>query len=242
MELDVHPRLVLPGQGEVLNETEGRWTEILCDAEELVVSLFRRAGGIPGPDLHVHREHADAFYVLEGTLVVPLGPDAQPEHVAAGSLALAPPLVAHAFRMDAGAVALLNVHAPGLGFGDYLRGTNERFDQEEPPPGGGRPRTDAVLGSAVERDEPGLRVVRHADEPQLAATEVVRAPAADAPPETDDRRLGVYVLEGTLLLEAGGREHVAPAGSWLDVPAGLPHALRAHGGAGVRTLELHVPV
>ncbi|HWG56687.1 MAG TPA: hypothetical protein VNT58_09235 [Gaiellaceae bacterium] len=83
MELDVHPRLVRPGDGEVLNDAETRWTEILCNTPELVVSLFRRGAGVDGPELHVHRTHADAFYVLEGALVVPLGPDAEPEHVPA---------------------------------------------------------------------------------------------------------------------------------------------------------------
>ena len=54
--------------------------------------------GRDGPDPHVHRQHVDAFYVLEGTLTFALGPQAATEVVAAaGTLVAVPPDVVHTF-------------------------------------------------------------------------------------------------------------------------------------------------
>ena len=224
----------------MLNETEGRWTEILCDSDALVVSLFRRAGGLDGPELHVHRTHTDAFVVLEGTLVVPLGPQGEPEQVPAGSVAVAPPLVAHGFRMDEGDVTLLNVHAPGAGFAEYMRDTIKSFDQEDPP-ADARPRTDAVVGAGrllVER--PGLRVVLLADTPQLTLSEVRSAPGpVEASPDAGERHSGFYVLEGELGLRTAGRELVAEGGAWISLPAGVPRELEVRSDA--RYLHFRVP-
>jgi quercetin dioxygenase-like cupin family protein len=245
VQFDVgHPQLVPPGGGEILSATDGRWTEILCDTEELVVSLFRRGAGVEGPDLHVHRAHADGFYVLEGTLVVPLGPDAEPEHVPVGSLALAPPLVVHAFRMDAGDVELLNIHAPGAGFAAYMRGANPDFDQEEPPPDGGRPRADAVAGTGeVLGDRPGLRVALLADEAELGICEVTSSPGGVAPPAHVHERHAesLYVLAGELLLTAAGHEYEAAPGTWVHLPAGVPHTFAVAGETEARFLDLHTP-
>ena len=213
----------------MLNDAETRWTEILCDTDELVVSLFRRGAGVDGPELHVHRTHADAFYVLEGALVVPLGPEAEPEQVPAGSLALAPPLVAHAFRMDAGDVVLLNAHAPGAGFAAYMRGDGVEFDQEPPPPGGGRPRSDAVLGrGTLVVDEAGLRVARLADEPQLGVSVVTLAAGTEAPP-LGDGLTGLYVLVGAIAVAMPDEELVAGSGAWVTVRAGARCTLSASG-------------
>jgi quercetin dioxygenase-like cupin family protein len=236
--------LVPPGGGEILNTAADRWTEILCDTEELVVSLFRRAAGVEGPPLHVHRTHADGFYVLEGALVVPLGPDAEPEHVPAASLALAPTLVVHAFRMDAGDVTLLNIHAPGAGFAAYMRGTNPGFDQEEPPADGGRPRIDAVVGTGdVLVDRPGLRVALLADEAELALCEVTSAPGGVSPPPHVHERHAesFYVLAGELLFTAAGREHPAGPETWVHLPPGVPHTFAVVGDTEARFLDLHAP-
>ena len=50
-----------------------------------------------------------------------------------------------------------------------------------------------------------------------------------------------YVLEGELALTAGDRELRAEAGSWAQVPPGVPHALSFPGSEPVRYLNLHTP-
>ena len=55
----------------------------------LDVTESRYARGERGPEPHVHRHHADAFYVLEGELVFGLGPNVREEVAAsAGTLVL----------------------------------------------------------------------------------------------------------------------------------------------------------
>ena len=118
--------LVRPGEGEAVTRTATRTLDILCDLPALSAVNIRHAPGEPGPDLHVHREHTDAFYVLEGTLVVSLGPDATEHELGPGSLALAPANVIHTFRNGGDDwLSILNLHAPGGGFNAMLRGARD---------------------------------------------------------------------------------------------------------------------
>ena len=54
-------------------------------------------------------------------------------------------------------------------------------------------------------------------------------------------RRSLYVLDGELALTY--REHSlrAPAGSWVDVPAGVEHAVAAADAKPVRFLDVHTP-
>src|SRR6266568_4455291 len=76
MELDVaQPLLLAPGEGETTTDRPERTLRILCELEQLIVTWFRYEPGEKGPDPHIHRRHADAFYVLEGEVDFGLGPD-----------------------------------------------------------------------------------------------------------------------------------------------------------------------
>jgi mannose-6-phosphate isomerase-like protein (cupin superfamily) len=124
---------------------------ILLASEPLVLSEIRMGPGEDGPAAHVHREHSDGFYVLEGELAVLLGSDWH--RLGTGGAVLIPPGVVHTVRNASSAsVRMLNLHAPGAGFDDYVRAgregdraARERFDQHPPPEDGGRPGTDATL-------------------------------------------------------------------------------------------------
>jgi quercetin dioxygenase-like cupin family protein len=75
--------------------------------------------GYAGPPPHRHGAFIDSFYVLAGTLTVTL--DGRTVEAPAGSFALAPPGVVHAFGNDSGEpVRMLNLMAPG-GFEQYLK-------------------------------------------------------------------------------------------------------------------------
>jgi mannose-6-phosphate isomerase-like protein (cupin superfamily) len=190
VELDVRqPILLRPGEGEVVGDTPGRRTEILCDRPSLVATWSRRGPRRDGASPHVHRGHCDLFYVLAGELTLLVGPDREERVLPAGTLVLAPPLVVHGFRNGSDEeLRYLNFHAPNGGFADYLRGVTPGFDSEDPPADGGRPVSEAVVvppgtgGVLVDRDE-------------------IRIEVRDEPGPPSSRFTCLYALEDGRLLD-----------------------------------------
>jgi mannose-6-phosphate isomerase-like protein (cupin superfamily) len=211
-----------PGGGEVVGDRPGRRVEILSDHDPVHVTLSRFGPGVEGADLHVHHHHTDFFYVLEGELTVRLGVEDRQVAVPAGSLAWVPPDVVHGFRNASDAdFRYLNFHAPGSRFADYLRSVRDGdplvYDQHDPPEDGGRPVEEAHVTAG---EELGDGVTLLAD---LAALRVTREQGA-----TEPRRLhglaSYYALEDVKLTH-GAEEVFAPAGTFVQVPAGHEHAL-----------------
>jgi quercetin dioxygenase-like cupin family protein len=241
------PVLVPLGDGEIIADSPGRRVEILSDHEELHATWSRIGPRREGAELHVHRRHTDLFYVLEGELTVRLGSEDEGVVVPAGTLARVPPLVVHGFRNGSDAeVRYLNLHAPGQGFADYLRalrdGRSFSYDQHPPPPDGGRPTTDAVVGGdGLVSDRPGLRVALLADVEEIGIAETWSERGSAPPPHLHRRHVeSVYVLEGELTFTAG-RELRAEAGSWVQVPPGVPHTFALPENGTVRFLDVHTP-
>jgi quercetin dioxygenase-like cupin family protein len=182
-------------EGETITEKERRQVVIVAERPDLTVTWSRYASGEPGPDLHVHREHTDAFYVLEGELTFPVGPGgAERLRVAAGGFVAVPPNVVHTYVNESGADARwLNFHVPDTGFASYLRGLRHgrvpEFDQFDPPADGGRPAADVIVGEP--RDIP-------VELPELSVAEVdaagPRRPAAVYFPLGDDRELEIRTV------------------------------------------------
>jgi quercetin dioxygenase-like cupin family protein len=160
-----------------------------------------------------------------------------------------PPLVVHGFRNGSDAeLCYLNFHAPGVGFADYLRamrdGNSVSFDQHPPPPDGGRPRTEAVVGGeGFVSERPGLRVALLTDTEEIGISEAWSEPGSPSPPPHLHRRHveSFYVLEGEMTFTAGGRELRAEAGSWVQVPPGVPHAFAFPSNHSVHFLNVHTP-
>ena len=161
----VAPITLRVDEGEKITDRERRQLTILSALPELTVTWTRHSPGEAGTELHIHREHVDAFYVLDGELTFFLGPAGEPVRLGAGSFVAVPPLVVHAFRNESDADASwLNFHAPDKGFADYLRGIRD-FDDFDPPADGGRPRSEAVVAvPLVEVEVPGLRVAEPSDD------------------------------------------------------------------------------
>jgi mannose-6-phosphate isomerase-like protein (cupin superfamily) len=232
-----------PGGGEVIGDSPDRRVEILSDHDALHATWSRFGPRREGADLHVHRRHSDIFYVLQGELTVRLGPEGEGVVVPAGTLARVPPRVVHGFRNGSDAeLRYLNFHAPGQGFADYMRGLRDGrtvpFDQEPPPADGGRPATEAVVGgSAVLAD----RVV-HADIEEIGIAEAWTDPGSPSPPHLHRRHVAsFYVLEGEMALTVGDRELRLEAGSWAQVPPGVPHTVSSPGAGPARFLDVHTP-
>jgi len=131
-------------RAESVTDEPGRLVEIKADRPELVLTESSYGPGESGPGPHVHRQHSDCFYVLEGELVFELGD--QRTTVAAGGFVLVPPGVIHTFRNEGPADArFLNLHAPGCRFADHLRGEDVDFDTHDPPKHGGVSASAAIV-------------------------------------------------------------------------------------------------
>ena len=243
------PILLAPRTGELVGDAPDRRIEILSDRDPLHATWSRYGPGREGPDLHVHRHHTDLFYVLDGELTIRLGLEDRPVAVPAGALARVPPLVVHGFRNASDAeVRYLNLHAPGREFAEYMRarrdGREFSYDEYPPPDDEGRPPTDAAIGGGeLTTDRPDLRVALLADVEEIGIAETWTDPGRPAPPPHVHRRHveSCYVLAGEIAFTAGDGEVRAGAGSWVQVPPGVPHALAFPGDDRVGFLSLHTP-
>ena len=132
--------------GQTLVDIPEATVKVLADRPELVVTYMRsRTEG--GPGRHLHHEHADGFVVLEGEYAFELG-DTRATR-GAGTAIVIPPEVIHRYEHETTEQgAFLNIHAPAMGFAEYLFG--ERPPEEadnifDPPADGGRPAGEAIV-------------------------------------------------------------------------------------------------
>ncbi len=104
-----------PDGGEVL-----KGQRVLAELPELEAVELRFAPGFEGVDPHVHDDHVDSFYVLEGEAEFTVGDEVV--RAGPGSYVAAPAGLRHGFR-NAGEseLRMLNVHAPNGGFVQGLR-------------------------------------------------------------------------------------------------------------------------
>jgi quercetin dioxygenase-like cupin family protein len=119
-----------PDEGERLARSE-RELRVKLARPEASLFEFHVETGYEGPGAHLHREHVDAFYVLEGELEFTL--DGETVRAGPGTLVAATPGVVHSFRNAGGTEArFLNLHTPG-GFEAYLRALDELARRGEEP-------------------------------------------------------------------------------------------------------------
>jgi quercetin dioxygenase-like cupin family protein len=171
---DALQEMVWRSDGETISDRAARDIMILHAEDAVTVTWSRYASGERGPELHLHREHTDAFYVLTGALRFTLGPEGeQTVRAPAGTFVSAPPGVAHSFmNAEADDVTWLNIHTPDAGFAAFLRGARDGrpqpFDSFDVPAqtedDGGRPAGDAIVvapgpDGGASYDGPDLRVL-----------------------------------------------------------------------------------
>jgi quercetin dioxygenase-like cupin family protein len=249
MELDVaHPVLLLPGEGEIVADQPEKTLRLLADHDELALTWFRYAGGECGPELHIHKLHTDAFYVLSGEVSFALGPDgAQEVRGQAGAFVAAPAGVAHTFANETSEEAtFLNIHAPNMGFADMLRARRdgrtedaERFDQFPPPPDGGRPVSDATVSLPGQGERIRDLVVKVSRE-EIDGLEINCAPGYGPDQHTHEREVdSFYILDGELDFTLGDQIVRAGPGTFVSAPPGAAHGFKSPGPG--RFLNFHTP-
>jgi mannose-6-phosphate isomerase-like protein (cupin superfamily) len=101
--------VIPPGEGVRTGNVE--FLGLSEHSPRLNVSVITMAPRAHGPEMHVHSEEDDAFYILDGELTFELeeGDVAAPT----GTFVLVPPGVSHTFRnaLDR-PTRVLNIHAP----------------------------------------------------------------------------------------------------------------------------------
>jgi mannose-6-phosphate isomerase-like protein (cupin superfamily) len=240
------PVVLARGEGEPI----GTRASILAGREELVLTEFNYEPGQDGPRRHIHRHHADGFYVVDGVLGITL--DEEELTLDPGGFVLIPPGVIHTFRNPADEPGrYLNFHAPGCGFEEYLRGNLPDFDQDyDVPPGSGRPTSEAVLrtrgeGEALDLGPSGTSIKAGGDDGMgsLAVLETTIAPGFPGPvPHVHDAMVdSFFVLEGTLTVALDGTPQEAGPGTYAMVPPGNPHTFSNLGTEPVRFLNIMAP-
>ena len=91
----MHPEVIVPIiGGEPILRSEKRDISILVASEEVTITEAQYAPGEQVAAPHVHHEHTDAFYVLEGELTFEIGREAKTITVSSGGFVAAPPAAA----------------------------------------------------------------------------------------------------------------------------------------------------
>jgi quercetin dioxygenase-like cupin family protein len=199
--------ILRPADGEVITRRAEREVLILAETPEVAITWSRYAGRQAGPDLHVHHEHTDAFYVLSGELTFLVGAAGEPVRAPAGTYAAVVPGVVHTFTNDGDAEStFLNFHAPASAFGDYLRalrdGTPPSFDAADPPADGGRTPSDIIMsrpGEGERRTVDGRAAVVKPGLPELTVVEWALDDPAQLPDAAGARTRHVFAGDGRVV-------------------------------------------
>jgi quercetin dioxygenase-like cupin family protein len=112
------PNIIGPDEGEMLPRGP-RYHRVLAELPQLEVIDERFGPGFSVP-AHTHDDHVDSFYVLEGEGEFVVGDEVV--RGGTGTWVTAPVGVLHSFRNTGdGELRILNIHAPNVGFADWLR-------------------------------------------------------------------------------------------------------------------------
>ena len=235
-----------PGEGEVVSESETRSSRIKAAREELLLSESTYAPDQQVAPPHVHREHADAFYVLEGELLFHVAGETR--SLPAGAFALAPPGLVHGFDVGEKGARHLNLHAPGRAFAALSRARRDGmpFDATDgdtfgPPEDGGLPASEAVVWPAGEGELVGTSLVKAA-RPELSLLEFEVSPGGGVGPHFHKGHSdSFYVLAGELDFHVGDEVVHGTVGAYVLAPPGAVHFFRNVSAEPAKALNFHTP-
>jgi mannose-6-phosphate isomerase-like protein (cupin superfamily) len=111
--------IVVPADAERVSRGTGTF-RVLAELPELEAFDMRFGPEFEGVDPHVHDDHVDSFYILEGEAEFTLGDETV--RATPGTFVAVPAGIVHGFR-SVGDVDLriMNVHAPNTGFARRFR-------------------------------------------------------------------------------------------------------------------------
>ena len=135
---------------EMIVRGEEREISILVAHEAITITHARYPAAVQVAGAHVHHEHTDAFYVLEGELMFEIGCEGETVMLSSGGFVAVPPHVAHSFRTGSDRPARwLAIHTPDGGFASFMRGVRDGvevdWDISTVPAGGGSSASEAIV-------------------------------------------------------------------------------------------------
>ena len=252
---------VQPTDGERISGGNGLGVTLLADIDQIgVVSVRSKPGGAP-PPLHLHKRHAECFFVFEGELTLRL--EDRELRATAGSWTYVPPEVVHTFAVTGDSHAhFLDIHVPSCGFGDFVRGLHtapsERelqevraaFDQQPPPEyATGDPglvivrRVGGAEGETMAGRTEQRRATLLADTDELTVTEFFYGPGERGPqPHVHHHHADAFlVVDGELTLTIGSESLRAPAGTLVVFPPDVVHGFDNDGAESALFYNFHMP-
>ena len=231
-----------PGEGERVNKR----IVFKLDQPQISINEVDVGPDFEGPGPHFHREHVDAFYVLEGTLEFINGTETV--RAEAGTAVAVPPGIVHGFtNAGPGRARYLNIHASDSGFIEYLRHavagepfTWDSYDVDEAS--GPAEAIVAEPGEGERFERPKAAITLRAQTPQIAVLlfEVEAGWGPVDPHVHEDHVDSFYVLDGELILEVEGEEVRVAPGGFAAAPPGVRHGIRRMETA-TRFLNFHAP-
>jgi len=242
MELDVGHGVVLrPGEGERLGDR----IVVKLERPEISVNEVRVGPDFEGPGAHFHKEHVDAFYVLEGELEFLNGTEtlrARP-----GTTVAVPPGIVHGFGPGRDGAHYLNIHAPDGGFIEYIRRRInddvtvpwDSFDVDEPYGPAGAIVAGPNGGERLKREL--IENMIRAETTELSMFEMTfdeRWEGVD-PHTHDDQVDSFFVLDGEVEFLMDGETVRVGEGTYVAAPPHVVHGFRPVGPA--RFFNLHAP-
>jgi mannose-6-phosphate isomerase-like protein (cupin superfamily) len=243
VELDVGQAVLLgPGEGERLNER----IVVKLERPEISVNEVHAKSAFEGAGPHFHREHVDAFYVLEGEVEFINGTETV--RAGPGTSVTVPPGIVHGFRVPGrNGARYLNIHAPDAGFIEYLRhavaGEDFGWDSEDVDEPSG-PSGAIVAGpDGVERlvRPSGLTNTIRAETTELSLFELEfdeRWEGVDSH-RHDDHVDSFFVLDGEVEFLLGDEATRVGPSTYVAAPLHVTHGFRPVGPA--RLFNLHAP-
>jgi quercetin dioxygenase-like cupin family protein len=240
------PVVRLPGEGELLFDDETGSSSIKVARDEILLSETTLRFGARGARPHVHRAHADAFYVLEGSLDFHVA--GEQRTIEAGGLVLAPPGLVHGFDVGESGDRHLNVHTPGAAFAKLSRARRDGVSVDAgvdgdtfPPPSDGRPGSDVVVRRIGEGEHLGTTTIKAAL-PEISLLEFVLQPGGGVDPHFHKRHSdSFFILDGKIEIHLGDEVVAAVPGTYTLAPPGVVHYFRNESDAPARALNLHTP-
>jgi quercetin dioxygenase-like cupin family protein len=258
------------GEGELIFRREELAVTLLVDIEELAAVDVLAAPGWGKSPLHIHERHAEALFVFEGELALRL--EDRVHRVGPETWAFVPPGVVHSFETTSDTPArFLVLHAPGSGYGDYVRGLGAPFDQQPPPEyatgdpnlvvvrraggnsgvGSTEPPESAGAGFAGAgaeygeklADQPERRSTILVDADELTLAEFMRGPGVrGAEPHVHHHHADAFLVrEGELTVTVGSEKLRASSGTLVVCPPNVIHGFDNDGSECALFYNLHLP-
>lgn len=240
--------MVETGTGEVIFGSPKLDVTLLVDIEQLAAVEVRAAPGWGKSPAHVHARHAEAVYVLDGEVTLQL--EERVHVLGPETWAFVPHGIAHAFEVTGDRPArFLVLHAPGSGYGDYVRGTATAFDQLSPLDVVARDpelvlvrRLGGADGDTI-TDRPGRRATVLVEADEITISEFDYGPGdRGAPRHVHHEHADAFlVLDGELTFHLRDGSHALPAPTLVVFPPGVVHGFDNDSGARSRALNFHLP-